>query len=81
MYFGWFDTMLGPYVGCTDGALDYVDRLLGWAEKYNLSVLIDIHGVIGSQNGFDNSGQMMGFEWTSYLNSGPDALVTVSFCL
>ena len=56
-----------------------MDRLLDWAETYGLSVLIDIHGVIGSQNGFDNSGQMMGFEWTSVLNTEPKGLVTVSY--
>ena len=67
----------GPYVGCTDGALDYVDRLLDWAEKYGLSVLLDIHGVKGSQNGFDNSGQQLGFQWTSALNTVPKGLVTV----
>jgi len=67
----------GPYIGCTDGATDYVDKLLDWAEKYGLSVLIDIHGVKGSQNGFDNSGQQMGFEWTSTINEYPKGLVTV----
>ena len=73
--------MIEPYIGCTDGALDYVDKLLDWAEKYGLSVLLDIHGVKGSQNGFDNSGQMMGFEWTSVLNTEPKGLVTVRYLI
>ena len=53
----WMYKPYGPYIGCTDGALDYVDLLLDWAHSYGLSVLIDIHGVKGSQNGFDNSGK------------------------
>jgi len=64
----WMYKPYGPYIGCTDGALDYVDLLLDWAHSYGLSVLIDIHGVKGSQNGFDNSGQTRGFEWTSFQN-------------
>jgi len=66
----------GPYVGCTDGALDYVDSLLDWAYANGLSVLLDIHGVKGSQNGFDNSGQCQGFQWTSVLNTVPAGDVT-----
>ena len=66
----------GPYAGCFDGALEYVDLLLDWAYSHGLSVLIDIHTMIGSQNGFDNSGKTMGFEWTSILNTYPANLVT-----
>lgn len=66
----------GPYVGCTDGALDYVDQVLDWAYAAGLTILIDIHAMKGSQNGFDNSGQAMGFKWTSALNTEPAGLVT-----
>jgi glucan 1,3-beta-glucosidase len=56
----------GPYAdGCVDGALERVDQLLDWAYSYGLSVLIDVHTMRDSQNGFDNSGQAMGFAWTS----------------
>jgi glucan 1,3-beta-glucosidase len=55
--------------GCVDGALDYVDTLLDWAYSNGLTVLLDIHALKDSQNGFDNSGQAMGFRWTSALNS------------
>ena len=41
-----------PYVKC----IDYVDKLFSWAEKYNLSVLIDLHTAPESQNGYDNGG-------------------------
>jgi glucan 1,3-beta-glucosidase len=63
-------------VGCTDGALDYVDKLLDWAHSYGLTVLIDVHTMKGSQNGFDNSGKTEGFQWTSVLNTYPAGLVT-----
>ena len=45
----------GPYKsGCWDGSLEYVDKLLDWAQSYGLSVLLDIHALKDSQNGFDN---------------------------
>ncbi len=72
----WMYKPYGPYVGCTDGALDYVDSLLDWAWSAGLSVLLDIHGMKGSQNGFDNSGQSEGFAWTSKLNTVPAGDVT-----
>mmetsp|Transcript_1390 Transcript_1390/g.3205 ORF Transcript_1390/g.3205 Transcript_1390/m.3205 type:complete len:726 (-) Transcript_1390:311-2488(-) len=60
----------GPYVdGCFDGALEYVDTMLDWAYANGLTVLLDIHTMKDSQNGFDNSGQAMGFQWTTSLNS------------
>eukprot|EP00538_Stauroneis_constricta_P006413 CAMPEP_0119560032 /NCGR_PEP_ID=MMETSP1352-20130426/13834_1 /TAXON_ID=265584 /ORGANISM="Stauroneis constricta, Strain CCMP1120" /LENGTH=719 /DNA_ID=CAMNT_0007607897 /DNA_START=138 /DNA_END=2300 /DNA_ORIENTATION=- len=68
-------TPYGPYatreegVACFDGALEYVDQLLDWAYAYGLTVLIDIHAIKDSQNGFDNSGQAMGMSWTTDLNS------------
>ena len=34
-----------------------------------LTVLLDIHTMKDSQNGFDNSGQALGFQWTTALNS------------
>ena len=66
----------GPYVGCTDGALDYLDTLLDWAHVYGLSVLLDVHTAKDSQNGFDNSGQTLGFRWTSGLSTYPRGLTT-----
>lgn len=59
-----------------DGALEYVDRLLDWARSYGLSVLLDVHTQKGSQNGFDNSGQTMNFQWTSGINTWPRDLTT-----
>ena len=41
-----------PYLGC----IDELDFAFDMAEKYGLKVLIDLHMVPGSQNGFDNGG-------------------------
>lgn len=32
------------------------DRIYQWAEKYNLKVMMDIHGMPGSQSGVQSSG-------------------------
>lgn len=42
-----------PYVY---GAQEYLDKAIEWAYNNDLKVWIDLHGVPGSQNGFDNSG-------------------------
>ncbi|KAJ7773250.1 glycoside hydrolase family 5 protein [Mycena metata] len=47
-------TSTAPY---TPGAWPYLLKALNWAKKYNIHVLLDLHGAPGSQNGFDNSGQ------------------------
>lgn len=41
-----------PYVGC----IEYVDKAFDWAEKYSVQILVDLHTVPGSQNGYDNGG-------------------------
>jgi glucan 1,3-beta-glucosidase len=41
-----------PLLGC----IEYVDRAFDWAEKYGLKILLDLHTVCGSQNGYDNGG-------------------------
>ena len=35
------------------GQLPYLDRAIGWAGKYGLKVIVDLHGAPSSQNGFD----------------------------
>lgn len=35
---------------------EYLDKAIRWAHKLGLKVLVDLHGVPQSQNGFDNSG-------------------------
>ncbi len=41
-----------PYPGCEA----YLDKAFDWAEKYGLQIMIDLHTVPGSQNGYDNGG-------------------------
>ncbi|KAG6877963.1 hypothetical protein C0992_008910 [Termitomyces sp. T32_za158] len=38
------------------GQFLYLNKSIGWAEKHNLKVIIDLHGAPGSQNGYDHSG-------------------------
>ena len=45
------------------GQYPYLLKAVGWAQKYNLNVVIDLHGAPGSQNGFDNSGRMGPIRW------------------
>ena len=58
----------GPYVGCTDGAADKITWALDMAEKYNIKVLLDVHAVKGSQNGYDNSGVSNYTTWSDENN-------------
>ncbi|RHY77974.1 hypothetical protein DYB34_006106 [Aphanomyces astaci] len=48
------------------GGIVYLDKLIReWAPKYNVAVLISIHGAAGSQNGADHSGSIDGLShWT-----------------
>lgn len=41
-----------PFIGC----IEYLDRAFTWAQRYGLKVLVDLHTVPGSQNGYDNGG-------------------------
>lgn len=49
-----FDNSGTPYV---TGQEAYVDQAIQWAQETGLKIMIDLHGLPGSQNGFDNSGQ------------------------
>ncbi|KAF2637366.1 glycoside hydrolase [Massarina eburnea CBS 473.64] len=51
-----YDTLDSPYVS---GAAPYVDAAIDWARSVGLKVIVDLHGAPGSQNGFDNSGQLV----------------------
>lgn len=41
----------------------YLDWAMDMAKKYSLHVIIDVHGLIGSQNGRDHSGKVGRSEW------------------
>jgi len=66
------DWMYNPYPpydgGCIDGALEEMQRVLDLCNKYKINVLIDVHGMKDSQNGFDNSGQAKDVVWTRVSN-------------
>lgn len=49
-----------PYV---QGQSDYLELAISWCQKYGLKAWIDLHGVPGSQNGFDNSGIRDQIDW------------------
>ncbi|QCE00519.1 glucan 1 [Vigna unguiculata] len=50
-----------PYVG---GSLQALDNAFLWSEKFGLKIILDLHAVPGSQNGFEHSGSRDGSqEW------------------
>ncbi|KAF8481709.1 exo-beta-1,3-glucanase [Russula ochroleuca] len=52
-----------PYI---QGQHEYLLKAIGWAGNNGLKVIVDLHGVPGSQNGFDNSGHKMPYpQWQS----------------
>ncbi|CAI9630229.1 glycoside hydrolase family 5 protein [Alternaria burnsii] len=51
-----YDTFGSAYVS---GAAVYIDAAIDWSRSLGLKIIIDLHGLPGSQNGFDNSGQRM----------------------
>lgn len=54
-----------PYV---QGQIQYLDSALEWARKNNIKAWVDLHGVPGSQNGFDNSGLRDSYAWQNDQN-------------
>lgn len=59
----WTLVPYGPYIGCMDGAQDYIDWMFDICAKYNIKILMDVHTAKGSQNGFDNSGMARTIVW------------------
>ncbi|OQR85743.1 glucan 1,3-beta-glucosidase [Achlya hypogyna] len=72
----WMFVPYEPYIGCTEGSVEQLDRVLDLCAKYNINALIDIHGHIGSQNGFDNSGKTHQVKWTSLASTQPVGTTT-----
>ena len=60
----WTLNPYGPYVGCMDGAADKVQWMYDTCQKYGIKVLLDVHAMKDSQNGFDNSGKTSEMRWT-----------------
>lgn len=59
----WTLSPYGPYVGCMDGAADKIQWFLDTCKTYNIKVLIDVHAMKDSQNGYDNSGKASDVVW------------------
>ncbi|KAI4528868.1 glycoside hydrolase family 5 protein [Schizophyllum commune Loenen D] len=53
-----FDVRDEPYI---QGQVEHLSNAVTWASNHGLKVIVDLHGVPGSQNGFDNSGQRMDY--------------------
>eukprot|EP01038_Epipyxis_sp_PR26KG_P012436 gene12436-16680_t len=49
-------------------SLYYIDWAFDMADKYNLTILLDLHGAPGSQNGIDHSGCSMPPTWIKPQN-------------
>jgi glucan 1,3-beta-glucosidase len=61
----WTLNQYGPYVGCMDGAAEKITWFLDTCAKYDIKVLMDVHAMKDSQNGYDNSGKASDVIWTS----------------
>jgi glucan 1,3-beta-glucosidase len=72
----WMFNPYVPFIGCTDGAVEELDRVADLAYQYGIDILIDMHGLIGSQNGFDNSGKTTAVHWTSIASTQPVGTTT-----
>ena len=62
-----------PFAGC----VEYVDLAMDWAEKYGLQVLLDLHTVPHSQNGYDNGGITGVCKWYKYPDEVEFALTVL----
>ncbi len=59
---GYWDVLeTAPYVY---GGAAYIDLAVGWAAKYGMTVMVDLHGAPGSQNGQDHSGKSGEILWS-----------------
>jgi len=55
-FWAFIDTIPGePYLSKA-GQLDYLEQAMEWAHKRNMYVVVDLHGLPGSQNGEITSG-------------------------
>jgi glucan 1,3-beta-glucosidase len=48
---------------CKGNQLEYLQKAVDWARSNGIKVMIDLHGAVGSQNGFDNSGKKGALNW------------------
>jgi len=58
----------GPYIGCMDGAAEKIDWFYDMCARHNIKVLMDVHAMKDSQNGYDNSGKASNVVWSDANN-------------
>lgn len=69
-------TYRDPYIG--EGLqLSYLEKAIEWATEYGLKVWIDLHGLPGSQNGFDNSGERILYGELGWLEDIESKALTI----
>jgi glucan 1,3-beta-glucosidase len=51
-----------------DGAAEKIDWFYDMCAKYNIKVLMDVHAMKDSQNGYDNSGKTSNVVWSDDNN-------------
>jgi glucan 1,3-beta-glucosidase len=54
---GYWALDIQPGEAWVSGSWDYVVKAAEWCKKYQLQLMIDLHGAPGSQNGWDHSGR------------------------
>ncbi|PWN48295.1 glycoside hydrolase [Violaceomyces palustris] len=60
-----------PYASVYSYSWRYVARAINWAAKYDIGVILDLHGAYGSQNGQAHSGLNDGvINWYNSYNQG-----------
>ncbi|PPR01922.1 hypothetical protein CVT24_001261 [Panaeolus cyanescens] len=58
---GYWAFEVGPGEPYIQGQLPWLHAAVDWARVHGLKIIVDLHGLPGSQNGFDNSGQAMSY--------------------
>jgi glucan 1,3-beta-glucosidase len=58
--------------------VSYLDLAFAWANQTNLKILIDLHGLKGSQNGRDHSGRAGKTEWHKSEDNLPQSLAVIA---
>lgn len=51
-----------------DGSDEQIWKMYDWCAEYNITILMDVHTMRDSQNGFDNSGHGMDVIWNGEHN-------------
>eukprot|EP00457_Paulinella_chromatophora_P002471 gb/GEZN01002476.1/.p1 GENE.gb/GEZN01002476.1/~~gb/GEZN01002476.1/.p1 ORF type:complete len:690 (+),score=90.84 gb/GEZN01002476.1/:27-2072(+) len=54
----WILDDIAPGEPWVEGGMKYLKRCIEWCKKHGIWVLLDLHSAPGSQNGYDNSGEL-----------------------